>query len=111
MSEENVRRQEELIEQIEKVLEQEEIYKMQRSRVNWMANGDRNSAYFHNFARARRKRNMIVKLKDSNREIREGNSLIKLIITNYFYELFSSEVAETNADLLQKVKPKVTRQR
>jgi hypothetical protein len=48
MSEENVRRQEELTEEIEKLLEQEEIYKMQRSQVNWMANGDRNSAYFHN---------------------------------------------------------------
>jgi hypothetical protein len=48
MSEENVRRQEVLIEEIEKTLEQEEIYKMQKSRVNWMANGDRNSAYFHN---------------------------------------------------------------
>jgi hypothetical protein len=34
-----VRRQEELKEEIEKVLEQEKIYKMQRSRVNWMANG------------------------------------------------------------------------
>jgi hypothetical protein len=108
MSEENVRRQEVLIEEIEKTLEQEEIYKMQKSRVNWMANGDRNSAYFHNYARARRKRNLIVKLKDPNGEIREGNSPIKPIITNYFTGLFSSDVAETNEDLLQKVKPKVT---
>jgi hypothetical protein len=108
MTEENVKKQEELTEQIEKVLEQEEVYNMQRSRANWLIHGDRNSAFFHNFAKARKKRNMIVKLKGPDGSWREGNSLIKPIITDYFSELFSSEVSETNQELLQKVQPKVT---
>jgi hypothetical protein len=108
MSEENAKRQEELTEEIEKVLEQEEIYKMQRSRVNWMANGDRNTTYFHNYARARKKRNLIMKLKDSDGVLREENNQLKGIITNYFSDLFSSEVDATDVNLLQKVKPRVT---
>jgi predicted metal-dependent phosphoesterase TrpH len=108
MSEENVKRQEDLTEEIQKVLEQEEIYKMQRSRVNWMANGDRNTTYFHNYARARKKRNLIMKLKDSDGVLREENSQLKGIITNYFTDLFSSEVDATNINLLQKVKPRVS---
>jgi hypothetical protein len=51
---------------------------------------------------------MIVKLKGADGSWREGNSLIKPIITDYFSELFSSEVPETNQELLQKVQPKVT---
>jgi hypothetical protein len=108
MSEENVRRQEDLTEEIEKVLEQEEIYKMQRSRVNWMANEDRNTTYFHNYARARKKRNLIMKLKYSQGVLREENNQLKDIINDYFSGLFSSEVDATDVTLLQKVKPRVS---
>jgi hypothetical protein len=108
MTEENVKKQEDITEEIEKVLEQEEIYRMQRSRANWLTHGDRNSSFFHNYARARKKRNTIVKLKGPDGGIREGNSLIKPIITDYFSELFSTEMSETDHELLQKVQPKVT---
>jgi hypothetical protein len=80
LSEENSKRQEELTEEIERILEQEEIYKMQRSRVNWLTHGDRNSAFFHNYAKARKKKNLIVKLKDDNGVWREGDAMIKPII-------------------------------
>jgi hypothetical protein len=40
---------------IELLLEQEEIHWLQRSRANWLQYGDRNSAFFHSFASARRK--------------------------------------------------------
>jgi hypothetical protein len=108
MSEENARRQEELTVDIERILEQEEVYKMQRSRVNWLSHGDRNSAFFHNYAKARKKMNLIVKLKDAGGTWREGNASIKPIIQDYFSQLFTSEVDNTSQELLQKVKPRVT---
>jgi hypothetical protein len=55
-----------------------------------------------------RKKNLIVKLKDTDGIWREGNAQIKPIIQDYFSQLFTSEVEATSQELLQKVKPRVT---
>lgn len=44
---------------------QEEIYWKQRSRVRWLKEGDRNSKFFHLSTMERRRRNKIIKLRDS----------------------------------------------
>jgi hypothetical protein len=41
---------------IEILLEQEEVHWQQRSRANWLMQGDRNTSFFQNFASARRKK-------------------------------------------------------
>jgi hypothetical protein len=51
---------------IENLLEQDEIYWAQRGKVSWLRRGDRNTAYFHQFASARRWKNLIKKLKSSS---------------------------------------------
>jgi hypothetical protein len=61
---ENQEKKQELASLIEKLLGQEEIKWSQRSRANWLQNGDRNTSFFHHFASPRRKRNFIKKLKD-----------------------------------------------
>jgi hypothetical protein len=66
MGTENTQRQAEVTKLIEIALEQEEMHYMQRSRANWLIHGDRNTTFSHNFAKARRKRNVIAKLKDEN---------------------------------------------
>jgi hypothetical protein len=53
----------ELSELVEIILEREELHWLQRARANWLTQGDRNTKFFHQFASARRKRNMIKKLK------------------------------------------------
>jgi hypothetical protein len=70
--------------------------------------GDRNSAFFHNYVKARKKKNMIVKLKGDDGNWRERNTLIKPLTTEYLAALFSSEVGEMDPELLLRVKPKVT---
>jgi hypothetical protein len=57
---------------VEILLEQEEIHWLQRSRVNWLSQGDKNTRFFHQFASARRKKNMIKRLKDDSKEWVEG---------------------------------------
>jgi hypothetical protein len=47
-------RKQELAQLIEKILDQEEMYWNQRSRANWLQNGDKNIAYFHSYASARK---------------------------------------------------------
>jgi hypothetical protein len=51
---ENVAKQKEIALEIENLVEQEEIFWAQRSRINWLQFGDRNTNYFHNFANAQR---------------------------------------------------------
>jgi hypothetical protein len=46
---------------IEMLLEREEISWLPWSRANWLQHGDRNTAFFPNFATARRKKNFIKK--------------------------------------------------
>ncbi|XP_071676904.1 uncharacterized protein [Lolium perenne] len=92
---------------IELLLEQDEVHWMQRSRANWLRNGDRNTAFFHQFASARRQKNQIKRLKNGINWV-EGTSALKPIILQYFTDLFSSEINEVDPAVLNKVTPRVT---
>jgi hypothetical protein len=74
----------ELARLIENLLEQEEIKWCQRSRANWIQNGDKNMSFFHSYASARKKRNMIKKLKISACQFVEGTDNLKPVILDYF---------------------------
>lgn len=108
LSDENIARQSELAREIEFLLEQEEIKWAQRSRLNWLQHGDKNTSYFHNFASARRKKNMIKKLKDDSGTWHEGISVLNPMVSQYFAGLFSTEIDEPDPLVVDKVVPKVT---
>jgi hypothetical protein len=92
LTEENAEIAKELSNLIELLLEQEEVHWMQRSRANWLQHGDRNTSFFHNFARARRKKNFIKKLRSNETDWVEGSENLKPLILEYFDQLFTSEV-------------------
>lgn len=80
----------ELEKNIEKLSDQEEIYLNQRSRVNWLKHGDRNTKFFHASASKRCKVNNIKGLMNGNGEwCTDMQSLID-ITSEYFVNLFSS---------------------
>jgi hypothetical protein len=106
LTEENIR-EKELAMEIEKLLEQEEMYWAQRSRVNWLQFGDKNTNFFHNFASSRRKRNKIKNLKNLNGDILEGKEQLNPHISGYFAVLFTTEVEEPDPALIQLVTPRV----
>jgi hypothetical protein len=72
-----------------------------------LQHGDRNTAFFHQFASARRKKNFIKRLKHGDDWV-EGTSALKPIVLQYFTNLFSSEVQEIDPLVLEKVQPKVS---
>ncbi|KAK1618873.1 hypothetical protein QYE76_024390 [Lolium multiflorum] len=69
--------------------------------------GDKNTTFFHNFVKARRKRNTILKIKNDEGNWVEGNEEMGGLIHSYFSSLFSSEVEHTSEELLSKVIPRV----
>lgn len=110
MNDENEKKRKELAEVIEYLLELEEIQSMQRSRVDWLKFGDRNTAFFQVFAAARRKKNYIKKLKDENGDVMEGMEDLNSHIQDYFSNLFTLEVQHTDPVVLQRVQRKVSDQ-
>jgi len=55
-----------LRQEINDLLDSEEIIWQQRSKVQWMGLGDRNTKYFHSKASERKKKNTINKIMDKN---------------------------------------------
>ena len=53
-----------LLRELDVVLDQEAELWALKSRINWMVLGDRNTSFYHVFALARRKRNLISTVKN-----------------------------------------------
>ncbi|CAM8998732.1 unnamed protein product [Rhodiola kirilowii] len=76
--------------ELDEWMEREELYWRQRSRAEWLKNGDKNTAYFHAKASQRKERNHIDRLKDPTGEFHEAESQIATIIIDYFKDIFKS---------------------
>ncbi|KAA3489692.1 reverse transcriptase [Gossypium australe] len=85
-----------------------EVYWEQRARVNWLQSGDRNTAYFHNCATARRHANIISKLiLDDGREIHDAPGIheeAKL----YFENLFNTNGVANLREVLEGVEESIS---
>lgn len=75
---------------IEKLSEQEEIHWNQRSRVNWLQYGDRNTKFFHASATQRRKTNFIKGLLNDIGDWCSDLQDMTDITRDYFSNIFSS---------------------
>ncbi|KAL5558429.1 hypothetical protein UlMin_034640 [Ulmus minor] len=74
---------------------QDKIYWKQRSRMDWLAHGDRNSKVFHLKAYERKRKNRIVGLLNRHEEWCSNSFDILSIISNYFQNIFSSSSPST----------------
>ena len=88
----------------------EEIYWRQRSRIEWLAHGDRNSKYFHHKAAERSRKNRITGLFFNSGEWNTDPGKMLGIISDYFQDIFLSSSPSTSdfSSVLSCVRPKVT---
>ncbi|XP_072074464.1 uncharacterized protein [Arachis hypogaea] len=80
-----------LSEELKKILDQEEIFWLQKSRQKWLVEGDRNTKYFHTKTLVRRRKNKIVKLRNNNGIWCEEIKAVKSIVSNFFTDLYRDE--------------------
>ncbi|KAJ0977891.1 hypothetical protein J5N97_013365 [Dioscorea zingiberensis] len=74
----------------EQIISEEEAYWRQRSRINWLQQGDQNTKFFHAVANQRRNTNWITQLHHEGSTVTEPTQ-ISDIISRYFTDLFGRE--------------------
>ncbi|KAK8585322.1 hypothetical protein V6N13_076196 [Hibiscus sabdariffa] len=78
---------------LEHLLDQKELLWRQKSRSDWLLQGDRNTRYFHRRAVNRKQRNKITTLKLPDGTWCDDVSTLQDEATRYFASLFSKDIA------------------
>ncbi|CAA7027944.1 unnamed protein product [Microthlaspi erraticum] len=87
---------------------EEELFWKQKSRVNWLREGDQNTKFFHASTKQRRARNRITKLRRTDGSWAENEDNIEQTATGYFHHLFTSSNPRSFDDALKYVTEKVS---
>jgi hypothetical protein len=77
--------------QMNELLYREEMIWLQRSRIAWLKEGDRNTRFFHSKAVWRAKKNKITKLRDSDGTVHSTTKELERMATEYFQRLFTAD--------------------
>lgn len=80
----------ELLKEFHHLLDQEEVYWINRCHENWLLKRDNNTSYIHRIANGRRRKNTIISL-ESNGETIEGDENLLKHATEYYSNLFGPE--------------------
>ncbi|KAL4366884.1 hypothetical protein GQ457_05G001920 [Hibiscus cannabinus] len=88
--------------------DKEELSWKQRARVNWLSHGDKNTTFFHNFAAARKKNNLIKEIGNGQGSIVSTTEEIACVAVDFFKDLFSASVTSDAETVLRNVRHCVT---
>lgn len=75
-------------------LTQQKVFWKQRSKQLWLKEGDCNSKFFHNSAKARRKSNQIRSLMDDEGNRVDWETGLKEVMINYFSNMFKASAVD-----------------
>ena len=89
------------------MFECEEIMARQRSRVDWLQAGDRNTSFFHARASARRKTNRISYLLKDDGTRCEDREELKDMVREFYTNLFSTEHCNHTDIILEAIPRKI----
>ncbi|KAK1621216.1 hypothetical protein QYE76_026733 [Lolium multiflorum] len=90
------------------LLYKEELLWLQRSRITWLKEGDRNTKFFHQKAVWRARRNKIKRLKDNEGVWKDTPTEMERMALTYFQELFTRDPMLNSDDLIGLTRGKVT---
>lgn len=106
MSEEGFIEVQQLIEELKVVWGREEKYWHQRSRINWMKYGDKNTRFFHQSTLQRRRRNKVATLKQDDGSWVEDEETIMDRFFEFYKSLYTS-VGERDMGAVLDIVPKL----
>ena len=79
-----------LSKKMDDLLQKQEIYWAQRSRLNWLKHGDRNTKFFHARASQRKRRNHIRGIRNTHGQWVEELEEVVGVASAYFDNLFQA---------------------
>ena len=94
--------------EINELLDWEEIWWAQRSRVQWLSEGDRNTKYFYHCASERRRKNTISGLWSENVNWCDDRASIATIAISYFKDIYTTICPSRVEEVTSLIHPKVT---
>jgi hypothetical protein len=101
-------RERQLMATLGEVLAREETMERQRSRIEWLKDGDRNTSFFQAKARARNRTNRITLLKDeAGREFTDQDNLERLAC-DFYQKLFTAQETLQPEVICRHVPRKIT---
>lgn len=89
---------------MDELLYREEMMWLQRSRISWLKEGDRNTKYFHRHAAWRAKKNKIIRLKDEDSKYVENKEQLEQMATAFFQKLYTKDHSVTPAEVVDLLK-------
>jgi hypothetical protein len=89
-----------LLNEMDELLYREELMWMQRSRIAWLREGDRNTRYFHRKATWRRKKNKIARLRKPDGTWTEDANEMGDLATSFFKQLYTRQDEVDPTELL-----------
>ena len=96
--------------EINEMLDDKEIKWNQRSKIQWLTFGDRNTKYFHYKASQRRKKNEIRGLLDGEGNWCKEKIDIANIVVSYFKELYSTSFPTRAMEVVDLIPRRITRE-
>lgn len=99
-----------LSKQMDGLLDSEEIYWRQRSRIGWIREGDRNTKFFHHKATWRAKKNNINQLVKPDGTLTADVQLMEQMTTAFFQNLYSADNNVNPSFAAPVFTPKITDQ-
>jgi hypothetical protein len=86
------------------LLRQEEETWRQKSRINWLAVGDRNTKFFHAYANSRKQINTIWEISKDDGTVISSNQDIQMEVVGYFQNIYKAQSNINISDQLAVIK-------
>jgi hypothetical protein len=80
----------------------------QRSRIDWLSEGDKNSKFFHQRASMRRRKYLIKTLARDDGQLTEDGNEMQTMASDFYQQLYTSEGVQGMDQVLPQVPQKVT---
>lgn len=93
---------------LDELLYKEEMLWMQRSRIDWLKAGDRNTKFFHSKAVWRARKNKVRSLLDETGQPQHAQAVMGQIVSNYFQKIFQQDVTLNPNSVVDLFEEKVT---